>query len=233
MVCAKRFYLIILTVFSLSVTAQNFEEYHSGSWLEFYGNNILNEKWSIPFAGILKHHYLFEMYDFSFIRTGVSYRLNPRSVITGGIAYVNSKVYNESSRSSSAHQYWLYEEFVFEHNLEGTALAQRWRLEHRWINQLNDINFRNRLRYRLRLIRPIYGKTFIKTSNEVFFNLNGASFFNQNRFYIGIGRELTPTLKVDLGYLKNHFKYRHHDTIRISFAYTIDFTRKEAADIIN
>ncbi|MEX0313230.1 MAG: DUF2490 domain-containing protein [Allomuricauda sp.] len=233
MVVVKRLSFIALAILNLAATAQSYDEHDSGSWLEFYGDNKIHERWSIPLSGILHHHDLFEMHDFSFLRTGISYRLNPRLTVTGGIAFVNSKDYDESFRSSSIQQYWLYEEFSIKNKFRRNTLSHRWRLENRWINEPNKTYFRNRIRYRLQFSRPLYGKTFVKTFNEVFFNLNGPSFFNQNRFYLGIGQILTPTFKVDVGYLKTHFTKRKYGTFRMGLAYTIDFTRKEVASIDN
>ncbi len=229
MITQKRFSLIFFVLFSLSAVAQDFDESFSGSWLEFYGDNKIHEKWSIPFAGILHHYDVFETRDFTFVRTGISHRLNPTSAITVGIAYVNSKVYNELSEPSLTFQYWLYEEFVLNNNLGRNILSHRWRLENRWIHQSGNTQFKNRFRYRLQFTRLIYGRTFVKSFNEIFFNLNDTSFFNQNRFYIGVGQILTPSLKVDVGYLKNHFRNRNYGTIRMGLAYTLDFRRKETA----
>ncbi|TMU54447.1 DUF2490 domain-containing protein [Flagellimonas algicola] len=212
------------------LSSQTFDEHGSGSWLEFSGTNKIDEKWSIPLAGILRHHEPFEVYDFSFVRTGVSYHLSNSVILTGGIAYVNSKSYLDSGETSLTFQYWTYEEFTWKNKFNLNSLSHRWRLENRWIHNSGQTHFNNRFRYRLQFQRPIYGKTFVKSNNEVFVNLDGV-FFNQNRFYVGIGRELSPDLKIELGYLKNHFQVSHHNAILMGITFTTDFTSQDSAEI--
>lgn len=221
-------YSILFVLYQSIVLAQNFDENSSGSWLEFSGTGTLNENWSIPVAGILRHHELFETYDFFFIRTGITYHFNDKSSFTGGIAYVNSKSYPETGIATNTKQYWIYEQFTLKTAIAKNNLSHRFRLENRWINKPETTYFTNRFRYRLQYTRPISRNVYFKTSNELFVNLDN-HWFNQNRFYIGLGRKLTPNLKIDLGYLKNHFRNSALDAVLMGLNFNIDLRRNEIA----
>ncbi|MCL6267228.1 DUF2490 domain-containing protein [Flagellimonas myxillae] len=222
---AKCFFLFAFFIFQSAVYSQSIDEQSAGSWLEFSGTNKLSEHWSIPLSGILRHHDLFDSYDFSFIRTGASFHFNKTTTLTGGIAHVNTKTYMDTGETSHIYQYWIYEEFSLKQPLRRGVLSHRWRLENRWIRNNNETHFNNRARYRLLFHRPIRGNYYITTFNELFVNLSGA-FFNQNRFYIGLGRALSPNLKVDIGYLKNHFPHSYLGAIRMGISFTLDVRSK-------
>ena len=159
-----------------------------------------------------------EMYDFSFLRTGASYHFNGSITLTCGIAYVNSKSYPEVGEASVTSQYWMYEELAWKTKFHRNTLSHRWRLENRWVRNSGKTNFNNRFRYRLQYQRPFSQSTFIKSYNEIFVNLSG-SLFNQNRFYLGIGMEVSSSLKVEMGYLKSHFSTFHHNAVLMAVTF--------------
>nr|WP_299383144.1 DUF2490 domain-containing protein [Allomuricauda sp.] len=220
--------LFLLLIFNTPLYSQLNEESVSGSWLEFSGTGKIHQDWSIPIAGIMRHHDLFETYDFSFVRTGISYHFNTSSILTGGIAYVNSKSYTADEHTALTTQFWLYSEYCLNTNFGKNKVSHRGRLENRWITNNDGTRFNNRLRYRLQFTRSLHGKTFVKSFNELFVSLDG-HWFNQNRFYLGIGRELSPNLKIDIGYLKNHFRDSHLDAIRMGLNFSLDLTKSEIA----
>lgn len=221
-------FLVVTLLFSSNFAsmAQTLDENKSGSWLVISGSNKILERWSIPTVGILRHHEMFEQYEFAFIRTGVSYHVGRKSKLTAGIAYLNSKDYAEISKSAS--QFWIYEEYTLKMN----SFSHRLRLETRWKKRQENLSINHRVRYRLLYTRSLYGKMYIKSFNELFLNINGP-IFDQNRFYVGIGRTLTPSLKIDIGYLKNNFRHSDNDVVRMGLTFKTDFTKKEMAQHIS
>lgn len=234
--CAKRFPCFVFFVaFFLSTTisyTQTNNENRSGSWLVLHGNNKIHENWSIPIVGILRHHDLFEKYEFAFVRTGVSYKLNESSTFTTGVAFLSSKNYTGSQEFKNATQFWVYEQYTLKSKSKTNIISHRWRLETRWKKSVNDLHINNRVRYRFQYIKPIYKNVHIKSFNELFLNLE-SPLFNQNRFYIGLGQTLSPSVKIDIGYLKNHFKNDDHDVVRMSLTFKTDFTKREVAQFVD
>lgn len=222
-----RFFFIVLFIFTKSISyTQTLDENRSGSWLVISGNNKIHERWSIPTVGILRHHDMFEQYEFAFFRTGISYQFSKSSIFTTGVAYLRSKNYTGSEEFKNASQFWVYEEFTLKKN----AVSHRWRLETRWKKNAENLHINNRIRYRLQYNRSFYKNVYIKSFNEIFLNLE-RPLFNQNRFYIGLGQTLTPSIKIDVGYLKNHFKNSDHNVIRMGITFKTNFTKKEVAQL--
>ncbi|WP_420602895.1 DUF2490 domain-containing protein [Flagellimonas sp.] len=223
----------VLTFFICTVDyAQLPHDGSSGSWLEVYGNNKIGDNWSIPIAGILRHNEMLEKYDFSFIRTGISYQLSKSSIFTGGVAFLVSKNYSEIHETTKTYQYWVYEQFALKSKFKRNIISHRWRLENRWIKSDQKKHWNNRFRYRLQFVRPIYNDTYVKSFNEIFLSLDH-SFFNQNRFYIGFGQILSPAIHIEIGYLKNHFKYSDRNFIRMAVTFRTKFSPKEIAQNTN
>ncbi|MEP5914321.1 MAG: DUF2490 domain-containing protein [Flavobacteriaceae bacterium] len=219
------FFLILFLVASnFFSNAQSLKENKSGSWLVLSGNNKVHDRWSIPTVGILRHHDIFQQYEFAFVRTGISYKISQASTFTTGVAYLNSKTYMESTAINRASQFWIYEEYA----LKTKLFSHRWRLETRWKKNIENLQVNNRVRYRIQYSQLLYKKIYLKSFNELFFNLNGP-LFDQNRLYMGLGQILTPSVKIDIGYLKNHFKSSAHDVIRMGLTFKTDLTKKEIA----
>lgn len=229
---AKRLFyqlsLIVSIFFCYVLNGQYTNENVSGSWLVISGQNKIHEKWSVPVIGILRHNAMFETYGFSFVRTGLSYRLNTASTFTGGMAYLDSRNRDELQEVETVSQFWLYGEYDLTSKFKKSSLSHRWRLENRWITNDQETDFNQRLRYRLQYVRPLHKNTYIKAFNESFFNLE-EPIFNQNRFFVGVGQTLSPAIKVDIGYFKIHLNDSDFDLIRMGLTFTTDFIKKDVA----
>lgn len=208
------------------LNSQYTNENVSGSWLIISGKNKIHDKWSIPVVGILRHNAMFETYGFSFVRTGLSYELNTASTLTGGVAYLDSRNLDELQEVETVSQFWLYGEYDLANKFKKGSLSHRWRLENRWITDDQGTAFNQRARYRLQYVRPVHKNTYIKAFNEVFFNLE-EPIFNQNRFFIGVGQTLSPSIKVDIGYFKINLNDSDFDLIRMGLSFTTDFTKQD------
>ena len=230
---AKRLtYLPLLALlFTFTFTClhgQDFKDDYSDSWYVLVNDTELNERWSLPTIGIIRYHDVFENREFSFISSGLRYSTHKQSSFTIGMAYLNAETYEDSFTDATSSQIWLFESFIIKHPLRRGQMDQRFRFESRWIQTSSENLFTNRIRYRIQYIRPIYKKTFLRTFNELFINLD-APLFNQNRFYLGLGQKLSNTLTFDMGYLKNHLANEHRDVLRICLTIKTDFTKKDLA----
>lgn len=198
-----------------------------GSWFVVSGNHKITEKWSIPTVGILRHYDFFNDYEFSFFRTGLTHHLKKNVVITLGGAYLDSKGFNDTKKLKDAKQFWIYEEATFNSKFKLASLANRIRVENRWIYKRTRNSFNLRFRYRIQAKKSIYKNyLYVKLFNEIFFNLNSSKFFNQNRFFIGMGTGLAKNVKFEVGYLKNHFNPNHYNRLRMVLIFNTKLRRK-------
>lgn len=210
------------------IYSQNSEENDYGSWLLLCGEAKIHEDWSIPAVGIIRHHHMLDKYGFFFFRTGASYKISKASRFTGGFALLNSNSYLEPNDVVNTNQLWLYGEYTLKTKLNENTLAHRFRFENRRLINTDNPKINNRIRYRLQYTRPIYKDIYFKAFDEVFLNLEGKA-YSQNRIFLGVGRELTPSLKVDIGYFNRSFKNYSEDMIRLGLYFKIDLTKNDLA----
>jgi len=220
---------VVFTLLSIpNVFCQNSEEDDYGSWLVLCGNAKIHKDWSIPAVGIIRHHHMLDKYGFFFFRTGASYKISKASRFTGGFALLNSNSYLEPNDVVNTNQLWIYGEYTLKTKFNQNTFAHRLRFENRRLINTDHLNVNNRIRYRLQYTRPIYKDVYVKAFNEVFLNLEGKA-FGQNRIFLGVGRELSPNLKVDIGYFNRSFKNYREDMIRLGLYFNIDLTKNDLA----
>ena len=230
----KRFSSVLLCsiVFTLFIPhtgqGQNSEENDYGSWLVLCGTAKIHEDWSIPAVGIIRHHHMLDKYGFFFFRTGASYSISKASTFTAGVAILNSNSYLEANDVVNTNQFWLYGEYTLKSNFYDNSLAHRVRFENRRLIHTDDPKVNNRIRYRLQYVRPIYKDVYFKAFDELFLNLEGKT-YGENRIFIGVGKELAPNLKADIGYFNRKFKSYDEHMVRLSFNFTLDLTKKDLA----
>nr|WP_321414636.1 DUF2490 domain-containing protein [uncultured Allomuricauda sp.] len=208
--------------------AQNSEENDYGSWLVLCGTAKIHEDWSIPAVGIIRHHQMLDKYGFFFFRTGASYKISKASSFTGGFAILNSNSYLEPNDVVNTNQLWIYGEYTLKNKFSDNSLAHRLRFENRRLINTANAKVNNRIRYRLQFVRPIYKDIYFKAFDELFLNLEGKA-YSQNRIFIGVGRQITPSLKADIGYFNRSFDKYSEDMIRLSLSFNIDLTKKNLA----
>jgi len=227
--CSGLLCTIVFTILLvLPLRAQNSEENEYGSWLVLCGTAKIHEDWSIPAVGIIRHHQMLDKYGFFFFRTGASYKISKASTFTGGFALLNSNSYLEPNDVVNTNQLWLYGEYSLKSKFNDNSLAHRVRFENRRLIHKDDPKVNNRIRYRLQYVRPIYKDIYFKAFDELFLNLEGEA-YSQNRIFVGIGRQITPSLKVDIGYFNRMFKNYREDMIRLSLSFNIDLIKKDLA----
>ncbi len=210
---------------SLHSTAQREKEDCFGTWAVIAGNHQISDRWSIPTVGVLRHYEIFSHYEFAFARTGLTYHFNPKLSGTVGYAFLDSEPFIVSPEAKGAQQHWLYEQLSLKSKLGKLDLSHRYRLESRWILKTEGTVLRHRMRYRLRLQYPLGKKLYANLFNEIFVSFQDP-LFNQNRLHIGLGYRVRPNLKLELGYLKNHFTDIHCDRIRIGLVFKTDWRKK-------
>jgi|GEM_PF-1869004 len=220
---------IVFACFSIQLGyTQNSEENEYGSWLVLCGTAKVHEDWSIPAVGIIRHHQMLDKYGFFFFRTGASYKISKASTFTGGVALLNSNSYLEPNDVVNTNQFWLYGEYNLQTEFNDNSLAHRIRLENRRLIKTEAPKANNRIRYRLQYVRPIYKDIYFKAFDELFLNLKGNA-YGENRVFIGVGKQLAPNLKADIGYFNRRFKNYREDMVRLSLNFNIDLTKDDWA----
>ena len=221
----KRVILFISLLFALSASSQNTNENDWDSWIMLYGTHKISNSFNLITEIRLHDYGVFKVLDNRFIRTGLSYQIVTGVSITAG--YIHQ--YSETIDNTSISENRSYEEITFKNKIKKLSLSHRYRLENRWINRNGNTDFSNRMRYRLMISHPLFDKFYVKFFDEIFINFQ-KPLFNQNRLHLGLGYVFDPKLKLELGYLKNHFSSTNFDILRIGILFRTDLSKKPMAD---
>lgn len=199
----------------------------SGIWLDLHlrlNNNFIKE----PAISIL--------------RGGYTFYLNDQNRLTAGYAYV--KQYAPEGESPDVPEHRLWQQIQWFEKKSWLTMMQWVRLEERFRTKVedgeltSDYNFSYRVRYAMAFTIPLKGKTitahtpFLSINNELMINFGSEivnNYFDQNRFFVGVGYQFTSNLNAHIGYL-NVFQqlptaatFRHVDAIRLFVVHNLDF----------
>jgi hypothetical protein len=153
------------------------------------------------------------------IRPGINYTLSPSVTVSAGYGYIKTYPYGELPVAHEFDEHRIWEQLGWKVQFLGLEWQHRFRLEQRWIEEQNKAgrttNWRgeNRFRYMLRTSLPLSSdkKTYLALWNEVFLNFGGnidKNHFDQNRAFLGIGRKLTPTTRLEIGFMEQTVQRR-------------------------
>lgn len=199
----------------------------SGLWLDLHLR--LNDKFiKEPAVSILRGAYLFY--------------LNDNNRLAAGYAYVTQYASVEDAPHVPEHRLWQQIQWFEKKNW--LSLMQWVRLEERFRRKVENnelvsgYDFNYRVRYNMAFTIPLKGKTtvagtpFVFINNEVMVNFGSQivnNYFDQNRFFVGLGYQFTSQLNAQIGYL-NVFQqlpapatFRHVDAIRLFVFHNLDF----------
>jgi hypothetical protein len=140
-------------------------------------------------------------------------------LLTLGYAFTRTYPYGEFPVGSAFPEHRIYQQAVIRHPAERVTLAQRYRLEQRFVRYPQDraSTYQNRFRYMLRAEFPLARSAsrtewYVATFNEILIGLPpnfGARPFDQNRLFAGVGRSLGPAGNLEVGYMNQFLSQRN------------------------
>ncbi|KTD46642.1 hypothetical protein Lrub_1564 [Legionella rubrilucens] len=137
------------------------------------------------------------------LRPGLGYALTPTTSIWAGYAWIYTTL-PFASPSFDENRTW--QQLLWSRKFNTVRLVSRTRLEQRFIQQNIHVAWRLRQFFKAEIPLPKQPAFTGIVSNEVFihlndFNRNNNQGFDQNRFFVGVGKELTRHVKAEAGYL--------------------------------
>ena len=179
-------------------------------------------------------------------RPGYTYYITDQTRLTAGYAYVTA--YSASSETPDIPEHRPWQQIQWFDKRKHFSSMQYIRLEERFRrnvvdNELSDdYSFNFRIRYNFSLTIPLKGKgvepktPFLFVSDEVMINFGKEivyNYFDQNRFFAGIGYQFTRNLNAHIGYL-NVFLQRpsgnefiRTDAIRLFVFHNLDYRPRQ------
>ena len=193
-------------------------------WVNYVGDHPLgNGPWGVHLEAQIRRADLGDDWQQLLLRPGLNYTISPSLTVSAGWAYVETHPYGDYPVAHDFPEHRAWEQAVYTVKALGLEWQHRLRLEQRWIGEmqrqgggdysLQNWRYENRIRYMLRTSIPLTQdkKTYVALWDEVFWNFGtnvSRNYFDQNRFFIGIGRKLTETTRLEVGFMEQTLQRR-------------------------
>jgi len=197
-------------------------------WANYFGNHAVSRRWGLHLEGQWRREGLGERWMQLLLRSGVNCYLAPGVTLTGGYAFVKTSPYGEYPVAATFPEHRIWQQALVQHKLgRRTAMQHRYRLEQRFIGQVrlapeqeprrDSWRYENRFRYMARADIPLSQKEgrpdwHLTVYDEILINFGGnvaANVFDQNRAYIALGKTVSPSMRLEVGYMNQLLQQRN------------------------
>jgi hypothetical protein len=242
----KYIFYILLTTFTVPGFGQKQINDQNQVWLGYFNQTRLSTKWGLWLDVHGRRIDFLDRWNTQIIRPGITYYINDHMRITAGYAFARHFPASDLNPIRPEHRLW--QQILWTSRSKRLQTQQWVRIEERYNRKVaNDAlqegyNFNFRFRYLLNLMVPL-NRDFIEP-NTLFFAFNDEihinagknityNYFDQNRFFVGLGYQFTKSLNAQLGYMNlfqqlpsgNHFNNNH--VIRFFVFHNLDLRKKD------
>lgn len=237
---------ILLTTASPAQTTPKVVHNQSQAWLGYFNQTRLTDKWGIWLDLHARRIDFMDRWNTFIIRPGVTYYLNDHARLTAGYAFVEQ--YPAVGLKTIRPEHRLWQQINWTHRARKIQTSQWIRVEERFIRKVaNDAlqdghTFNYRFRYAITVLVPLKGDfiepgtPFFAFNDEIHMNAGKQityNYFDQNRFFVGLGYQFSKTLSAQLGYMNlfqqlptgNQFNNNH--VLRLFVYHNLDLRRKD------
>lgn len=203
--------LFFMLLLSGSVAQELTAPKQEGYWITYSGDHRINDRLGIMSLISLRNYFLKERVEQTLARVGLNYYFNSRTILTAGYGFMYADP-DEFVARSDIREHQIWQQFITRHRTRAIFWEHRYRLEQRFLSNLNSSTSRldYRVRYRFQFILPFYSISphlrhfFFAANDEIFLNLNPAAtagVFDRNRIFLALGYQVSPKFNLRLGYL--------------------------------
>lgn len=210
---------LFLLLVSFTCHAQEMKE-DQANWFAYMGTYNASPKWGYSIEAQFRLNGELSRNNQNLFRLGGFYRLNAKATIAAGYGLINSL---DKTLDNYFTENRIWEQFQYKHlwNDKKNTLIGRYRLEQRFVDKLGVIedgsigrvatNYQNRFRYlnkntfHLANFKSGNEELYFVVQDEVFLNLGSNkvndTFFDQNRFAVGIGFNYKNSIQFEITYM--------------------------------
>ena len=195
-----------------------------GNWLMYFGTNRISDNWSIHSEIQHRNHTVkFGNIEQLLLRTGVNYHLSSSAILTGGLGYIDSYVFESPQDGPETSEWRFFQQMILINQVGRLKFEHRYRLEQRWVNS----DFRHRVRYRFMAFLPLNkpqitkGSVFFALYDEIFLNTE-QTFFDRNRFYLALGYQISPISQIQVGWMRQQVNDFGKNYLQLGFVFNPD-----------
>lgn len=205
------FVLLILQSFLIRGQTRT-HAYNTNAWLMYFGNHKFSTRMGLHAEVQWRRSDLFSENQQLLLRAGLDFYAKPDVRFTIGYGFVETYPYGEFAVQQAFPEHRIWQQILIQQELGKVKLAHRYRLEQRMIGnastgEFENGRYENRMRYMARatinitngehpIFAALYDEVFINFGKDVGYNI-----FDQNRLYGAVGYTISPTLKMEVGYL--------------------------------
>ncbi len=223
----------------------------SGLWLGMYTKYRIGEK--LFYYGeyhMRRRDHLIENMAQIYLRFGLSYLVNEKFEVTGGIVtpfyWAPKDQYSDEEQIDNVvNQFRFWQQFLFIQSMGRVKIYHQIRTEQRWKRDYlvnSPFELTHRMRYKISTYIPLnkpklqdktvffsgYNEIFIQAGKPVLYN-----YFEDNRLFLGLGYVINENFQLQAGYMKSiqqkerGFDLNNRDIIRFSVYHNLDFTKRK------
>jgi hypothetical protein len=231
---------LLAAVFS-SAPAQaqeHIRDTNAHSWWVYAGDHALKGRWAL-YAEVQVRRSDFASITQQFqSRDAITYTLNPNIRLTTGYVWTYTGRYGDFPVARAFGEHRTYQQIAIRQTIPRLTMEHRYRLEQRFIQNFTGAaddyfwRYQNRLRYQFRADTPLghSQKWYFFGGTELLlgFGVNkGASMFDQNRAFVGIGRVLNSRNKLEAGYMNQFIVQRNGRIDESNHTFRVQFSSSE------
>jgi hypothetical protein len=200
----KKIIICLLLLSSSSVAMQSSDKLWSSFTLEGnYGGLVYQVE---PQLRLVYDNHPFQQF---LNNSGMGYQIKPAWQLWVGQTFSAD---SQDAVAGSLDEYRLWEQIVWNHQIDRTQIFSRTRIEER--KSLFFAEWAYRIRERIAAHTAITKNISFVMSDEIFFNLNHANWIttqtlDQNRAYIGIEQALSENKFLSVGYLNQYLSTKN------------------------
>lgn len=182
-----------------------------GYWLSYTGDNKINSRIGIHSEVQFRNVFMERTVESFLIRTGLNVYIKPYAMATAGYGYFYGSPSGDKVIGSKTSEHRIWQQLILRQKTKNVFMEHRYRLEQRFIENLSTGSKRedHRLRYRFQTLFPLYSVSphlrhlFVAVNNEIMINFRGnpSRLFDRNRFFAGLGYQVSPKMNFQVGYL--------------------------------
>ena len=230
-------------------------DHNTIGWYVYSGDHKLTDRWKLHTEYQWRRIDLIRSWQQSLARLGLIHSVTDRIQVSAGYTYFVTFPYGRYPQADAGVPYSehrLYEDIQLKDTYGRLELKHRFRLEQRWLAELEDQSprtvarwkFQHRIRYQISGELPLKGDSvddgelYLNFFDELFIGFGrnvGNNIFNQNRLSGGLGYQFRDNLKVELNYLNQLLQHADPEPVtgkpvfeinngfRLNFVYDLDF----------
>lgn len=249
----------LLAVPAMSQSAGRIIDRNAIGWFTHNGDHQINADWAVHTEVQWRRTRLGLGRQQLLSRLGLVYSLAEEVTLSGGYTQLTTYPYGgypTADLGEATPENRTYQDVSLVSKYGRLQLTHRFRLEQRWLGQLDEINpkrvasweYQNRARYQVAGEIPLQGPSiddgemYITFFDELFIGFGrnvDLNVFNQNRISGGLGYQIRDNWKLELNYLNQWTQhaepapdtrqsvFENNNGFRFNVVYNLDFTKSQ------